>query len=49
MARKISRYATVSNAEAIAEAYSDVKCNGGKAKAESKAIIETLNKYLKKK
>jgi hypothetical protein len=48
MASKISRYATTSNAEAIAEAFSDVYCNGTKAKNESKAIINVINKYLKK-
>ena len=48
MASKISRYATTSNAEAIAEAFSDVYCNGSKAKKESIAIINVMNKYLKK-
>lgn len=48
LASKISRYATTSNAEAIAEAFSDVYCNGSKAKKESKAIINVINKYLKK-
>ena len=38
MARKISRYATSSNAEAIAEAVCDCYCNGNKAKAQSIAI-----------
>lgn len=47
MASKISRYATASNAEAVAEAISDVYCNGGKAKAESKAIVNVVNKYVK--
>lgn len=47
MARGVSRYATHSNAEAIAEAFSDVYCNGKKAKAESKAIVNVLNKYAK--
>lgn len=47
MAAKISVYATESNSEAIAEAYSDVYCNGDKAHAESKAIISVLNKYAK--
>lgn len=46
MARKISGYATSSNAEAIAEAVADVYGNGGRAKAESKAIVNTLRKYL---
>lgn len=48
MASKISRYATTSNAEAIAEAFSDFYCNGSKAKKESLAIINVMNKYLKK-
>lgn len=47
LASKISGYATYSNAEAIAEAYSDVYCNGGRAKAESKAIVNVINSYLK--
>lgn len=47
MSRKISRYATTSNAEAVAEAVSDVYCNGSKARAESRAIVGVLNKYLK--
>lgn len=45
---KISGYAKQSNAEAIAEAVSDVYCNGKKAKSESKAIVDVMNKYLKK-
>ena len=48
LASKISRYATTSNAEAIAEAFSDFYCNGNKAKKESKAIMNVINKYLKK-
>lgn len=47
MASKISKYATHSNAEAIAEAISDVYCNGKKAKSESRAIVSVVNKYLK--
>ena len=47
MASKISGYATHSNAEAIAEAVADVYCNGGKAKKESKAIVNVMNSYLK--
>jgi hypothetical protein len=47
MASKISRYATHSNAEAIAEAFSDVYCNGKKATKESQAIVSVMNKYLK--
>ena len=47
MANKISTYATHSNAEAIAEAFSDVYCNGKKAHKESKAIVNVINSYLK--
>ena len=47
MASKISGYATHSNAEAIAEAVSDVYCNGKKARAESRAIVNVMNGYLK--
>ena len=48
MASKISKYATSSNAEAIAEAFGDVFCNGKKAQKESIAIVNVMNKYLKK-
>ena len=44
--RSISEYATVSNAETIAEGFSDWYCNGNKAKAASKAIVNTCKKYL---
>lgn len=47
MASKISGYAKHSNAEAIAEAVADVYCNGKKAKSESRAIVNVMNKYLK--
>lgn len=47
--RKISEYATANNAETIAEAVSDYMCNGKKAKAQSKAIVDVLNGYLNKK
>ena len=47
MAKKISTYATQSNAEAIAEAFSEVYCNGKKAHKESKAIVNVINSYLK--
>ena len=49
MASKISGYATESNAEAIAEAFADWKCNGSKAKTESKAIVNVIDSYLKPK
>ena len=48
MASKISGYAKQSNAEAIAEAVADVHCNGKKARSESRAIVNVMNKYLKK-
>ena len=47
MTSNISGYATHSNAEAIAEAVSDVYCNGKKAKSESRVIVNVMNKYLK--
>lgn len=47
VAKKISGYATHSKAEAIAEAFSDVYCNGSKAKKQSKAIVEVMDSYLK--
>lgn len=47
MASKISKYATTSNAEAIAEAFCDTFCNGSKAKLESKAIMKVVNGYIK--
>ena len=47
MASKISGYAKYSNAEAIAEAFSDVYCNGKSAKRESQAIVNVMNGYLK--
>ena len=47
MASKISKYATYSNTEAVAEAFSDVYCNGKKARAESRAIVDVVNRYLK--
>lgn len=46
MSSKISKYATASNAEAIAEAFSDVYCNGSKARPESKAIMSVVDSYL---
>lgn len=46
VAEKISGYAKQSPAEAIAEAFSDVYCNGGKAKKESTAIVNVINTYF---
>lgn len=45
--KKISGYANYSNAECIAEAFSDVFCNGKKAKRESHAVVNVINSYLK--
>lgn len=45
-ARSISEYATVSNAETIAEAVSDVFCNGKRAKKESHAVVNVIDNYL---
>ena len=47
MAEKISGYAKYSNSECIAEAFSDVFCNGKKAHKESLAIVDVINSYLK--
>lgn len=47
MASKISKYATHSNTEAVAEAFADVYCNGKKARSESRAIVDVVNRYLK--
>lgn len=44
---KISGYASHSHAEALAEAFSDVYCNGSKAKKESKAIVDIMDSYFK--
>ena len=46
--RNISEYATVSNAETVAEAMADYMCNGSKAKRQSKAIVKVIDGYLKK-
>lgn len=46
MASKISGYATQSNAEALAEAFADVYCNGKKARSESRAIVNVMKNYL---
>jgi hypothetical protein len=47
MAGKISGYAKFNPRETIAEAFSDVYCNGKKATKESTAIVNVINKYLK--
>lgn len=43
---KISGYAKQNHAEAVAEAFADVYCNGSKAKRESKAVVDAMNKYF---
>ena len=43
---KISGYGKMNNAEAVAEAFADVYCNGAKASRESRAIINVLNSYF---
>jgi len=46
-AKKISGYAKKSNAECVAEAVADVFCNGRNARAESRAIVSTMNSMLR--
>ena len=48
MAGAISGYAKTSPKECIAEAFSDVYCNGNNAHKESIAIVNVIDKYLKK-
>lgn len=43
---KISGYGSKNSAEAVAEAFADVYCNGNKASRESRAIVTELNKRL---
>lgn len=47
MAKKVSTYATKSNAEFISESVADVYCNGRNANAFSRAIYAELKKRLK--
>lgn len=44
----ISGYGKASNAEAIAEAFSDVYCNGNKASRASKAVVGVLDEWLRR-
>lgn len=44
-AGKVSRYSMKNPAEAVAEAFADVYCNGNKAKSASRYIVDTLNEY----
>lgn len=48
-AAKISGYAQENYAECVAEACSDVYCNGNNARAESRAIVAAIDKVLLKK
>lgn len=43
----ISGYASQDNAEAVAEAFADVYCNGSRAKRESRAVYNELRNYLR--
>lgn len=43
---KISGYAKGNWAEAVAEAFSDVYCNGSRARRESRALVAELDKYF---
>ena len=43
---RISGYAKESSAECISEAYADYYCNGAKARASSRAVVEELKYYL---
>ena len=45
---KVSGYAKSSNAEAVAEAFADVYCNGSKASRESTTIVNILNEYMRR-
>ena len=45
---KISGYAKSSNAEAVAEAFADVYCNGSKASKESQTVVNILSEYLRR-
>ena len=47
VSKHISGYAQRNDAETIAEAFSDVYCNGKKASIASQAVVNVLNKYLK--
>ena len=44
--RRISGYAGTDHAEAVAEAFADVYCNGARASRESRAIVDVMNSYF---
>jgi hypothetical protein len=46
LANRISGYAKTNYAECIAEAFSDVYCNGRNARRESTAVVNELNRYF---
>ena len=43
---RVSGYARKDSSECVAEAFADVYCNGSRAKAESRAVVNELNKYF---
>ena len=45
---KISGYGKSSTAEAVAEAFADVYCNGNKASRESRTVVDILGEYLRR-
>ncbi len=47
-AGKVSGYSTHTPSECVAEAFSDVYCNGSKANSASRYIVETLNEYYRR-
>lgn len=44
---RVSGYAKESAAECVSEAYADYYCNGAKARASSRAVVDELKAYLK--
>lgn len=46
VAKRISGYAMSNQAETIAEAFSDVYCNGTNAKRESRTIVNIVNRHM---
>lgn len=47
VSKGISKYGQKNHAEALAEAFADVYCNGKKASKESRAVVDIMNGYLK--
>lgn len=48
VAAQISGYAKADHAEAVAEAFSDVYCNGNSASAASRTVVDILGRYLRR-